>query len=341
MSLSLPATAPAAMGGGSGNWIISPDTGFPIKKVDAKGQPGKAYQALLDSPKFRAATLAARSYPGDPSNPNLAGPQARADAQALRDQRGGVVRNAQGKVLSRQRASRDTKKVAWFNAATKRIVLKPENFKPGNGSQLMFRSDAGSEEASKAAARQQAVAAGMLKAKNTTGVTRKANPDARYVEGGKALKNGHRAWIKVDGPEYNQRYKTEAAFLESLPKYSMAQRKQASADRSGRARKSASERAAATAAAKSRLARVRPGAGEFTLCVVNPDSGRAVGVRRTNGTTTGGARTLAKSVGGEDKATSKSEGKYVISDARIIQIIEGLVASGRLAATTAGTKCRG
>lgn len=331
------AAAPrAAAPAGSGNWIISPKTNFPIKVTDAQGQTGKKYQELLDDPKFRAAAEAETRYPDAES--------ARPEAQRRRDAVGGVTRDSAGKVLERARKSRpDVLRVAWFDTVTKRVHLKDPNFRPGAGSSLKHRTEGSTEDEAKEAAKVAAFNAGDLKTKPDSLKESRRGPqkNATWVRGGKGLASGERAWIQVGGAEYNKRIAAGETALRDLPTFSTAQKKSQSASAQ---KVSPSKKAASAAERDRRIAGIRPQAGEFTLCVVNPDTNKAIGVRRGSGpnaTTTGNARLLAKKVGGEAQATSKSNGQYTVTDARIIQIIENLVAQGKLKQASGSKKCGG
>lgn len=308
---------------GGGVWVVSPKTNRPIKTVLKSGEDNPKYQKL------------ARDYPEIENRPRFDDiDDAYAEARRLKASGEYVPEKKEGK-----------QRVAWFNTATMRVVLKQPGFKPGSNSTLKYRSTGATEDEAKLNARKAAYEDGLLKT-NPAGASKPQDANAMWVKAGKVNKQtGEKTYIKVGGPAWKtiMEYGSESAKadLRAMPQMSTAEKKQMSRERSRRA--AAARRTGRSESAtqrRNRINRVRATRGEFVLCVKNPNTGRTIGVERGDGTTTGSARVIARDIGSLEDATSKSGGAYRVSDARVVQEIRRLIGAGRLEETTEAKKCR-
>lgn len=331
--------SPARMGagragpGGSGNFIVSPD-GTVIKIYSERGgqltnvYASKLAKLMADGVANEAWLASAHRY------------QSNLDAQPEAK----AVREALGKGVGMNKRA----KKYYYNSATNRVSQKdPSRAKTDGASPLHGPFD--SLEAANAEARRLNPDRKAGKAPRLTkaGVPYKAvdHSGQQWVRAGAVLKNGERAYIVVGGPKYNelaaQKAMIDGAHVDQLPQVSNAQKLAETAARSSARRVSSGtketpeeKRARGVALARSNAAR------SYSLCVVNPTTGTSIGVEDSQtGQATLNARKVAKETG-LDKATSKSGGVFVVSDAQVVAHIRRKLADGTLKPGQ-GKKCVG
>lgn len=244
--------------------------------------------------------------------------------------------------------SRGARPKAWYyNKTTGRVSERTEsNTVVGGASAFM------GPYGSKAEADNAAVASGAKKTVarrgGVSGKPRNA-PRGPWVRAGKVPKNGtQRSWITVGGPTYNALKGTmiDGVPLENLPQVSDADKRAEAKSSQARARASPGQkkRQGETLFAQHG---VRKGgtARQYAWCLINPNTNRPIGIGEIgSGKVSGTARAIAREQGMNAKgrtATSKSQGRYVVSDQEVDSFLQGLVRNGRLKAAKVSKKCGG